>query len=105
MSGDNSALKDVLLNTKKAVCRSCLGSDLHLVSHTHVKHLHAPMLSLRRVPTTMVQSVETTCLTLVFKRITDVDRQLFRKMISPRLLINSGVMILLNGRQLPMQNE
>ena len=52
-----------------------------------------------------VQSVKTTSLTLVFEQITDVDRQLFRKMISPRLLINSGVMILLNRRHLPMQSE
>ena len=51
-----------------------------------------------------VQSVETS-LTLVFEQFTDVDRRLFRKMISPRPLINSGTMILLNGRQLPMQRE
>ena len=52
-----------------------------------------------------VQSVKTTSLTLVFEQITDVDRRLFRKMISPRPLINSGTMILLNGRQLQMQSE
>ena len=63
------------------------------------------MLAHYEVPTTMVQSVETTSLTLVFERITDVDRRLFRKMISPRPLINSGVMILLNRHHLPMQSE
>ena len=69
--GDKSALR-----SKIRVLKSRFVSD-RISFHTHVQH--RPMLSLRRVPTTMVQSVETTCLTLVFKRITDVDRQLFRK--------------------------
>ena len=60
---------------------------------------------LRRAATRRDAAVASTCCTLVFEQITDVDRRLFRKMISPRPLINSGVMILLNGRHLPMQSE
>ena len=77
---------------------------LSLDSHTDPHHLN-PDFGLSATTPHGVQSVETTSLTLVFDRITDVDRQLFRKMISPQLLINSGVMILLNRRQLPMQSE